>query len=217
MMNNNSMSAKLNEHILYYLDIGVYKNIVLEEFDTIKWIFNGDESQCNVQSFIVGLANYLKSDQSDKYKVIDHRVCRSDYSDKYEKTITMGLKLFQKFFYKSYEEGEIKLNEKQSIMLSHNIERLLINMILNNSNKIILNEVFSLACMILYDGFYLAQLRFKNSLNENIPLGILGKIENLLCSNFDYVKKRMIRKNYGYLKEYLFGSKNGGDSVLVGA
>jgi hypothetical protein len=209
------MSAKLNEHILYYLDIGVYKNIVLEEFDTIKWIFNGDESQCNVQSFIVGLANYLKSDQSDKYKVIDHRVCRSDYADKYEKTITMGLKLFQKFFYKSYEEGEIKLNEKQSIMLSHNIEKLLISMILNNSNKIILNEVFSLACMILYDGFYLAQLRFKNSLNDNIPLGILGKIESLLCSNFDYVKKRMIRKNYSYLKEYLFGSKVG-DSDLVG-
>lgn len=76
-------------------------------------------------------------------------------------------------------------------------------MILESDNKIILNESFKLAYMILSDINYQSQLSFFNKLIEYMDRGILQKIQRLLQENFDYIKLRMTKKNYKNLQQFL--------------
>ena len=81
-------------------------------------------------------------------------------------------------------------------MLEHNIDILLIKMILTKDDKEILIEVFYLANLILEGENEIAQQHFYQEFQMNVESGVLKKIEKLLERNFDYIKFVMTKRNY---------------------
>lgn len=115
----------------------------------IQILFSYLDSFEDISTLITGLVKYLRIGKNKLVKSSSCNEVKMNQFNTYKKTMILGLKLLQKYILQDtldLESRKIsndeKLSLKQNIMLEHNVDSLLIQMILIRDDKKILNEVF---------------------------------------------------------------------------